>query len=101
MPRIYFVQHRDDVRPYTVKIKISSKSTVYDLKHEVNKYMNIIPTDQELFYGNIGYLKNELRICKDYEIPNCSTIIVQNTKHYYGLSYDRSLLKLGVNFAKK
>ena len=94
MPRTYFVQHRDDVRPYTVKIKISSKSTVNDLKYEVNKYMNINPTDQELFYGNIGYLKNELRLCKDYNIVNGSTFIVQNTKHYYGLSRD-------VNFARK
>ena len=94
MPRIYFVQHRDDVRPYTVKIKISSKSTVNDLKHEVKKYMNIDPTDQELFYGNIGYLKNELRLCKDYKIVNGSTIIVQNIKHYYGISCD-------VNFARK
>jgi hypothetical protein len=94
MPRIYFVQHRDDVRPYTVKIKISSKSTVNDLKHEVNKYMNIDPTDQQLFYGNIGYLKNELQLYKDYQLPNGSTIIVQNTKHYYGLLCN-------VNFSKK
>jgi hypothetical protein len=94
MPRTYFVQHRDDVRHYTVKIKISSKSTVNDLKQAVNKHMNINPIDQELFYGNIGYLKNEMRLCKDYQLPNGTTIIVQNTKHYYGLSPD-------VNFARK